>query len=318
MDNLTHSLTGLMLSRAGLNRLHTRANWILFFSANAPDGDAISVIGGADAYFIYHRWITHSLVFIPVIALLPVILVRLLFWKHPFNWKWAYVLSLAGVSSHLLLDWTNPYGIRLFLPFSDAWPALNSTSVIDVWIWAILLIATLWPMLSGLVGSEMGSRAKPGRGWAIAALLLLFFYDAGRHVLYRRAVAMQEALTYNGQAARRATAFPTHFNPMIWQGVVETNSFWALHTVDLRKDLDPSESRIVHKPETSKAIETARQTHLFDVFSKFSRAMHWRAVPDPSMEGGTRVEAVDLRFGFAATALVDREGNVRETDFRFN
>jgi inner membrane protein len=318
MDNLTHSLTGLMLSRAGLNRLHARANWILFFSANAPDGDAISVLGGADTYFIYHRWITHSIIAIPLIAILPVLFVRVLFWKHPFEWKWAYVLSMAGVASHLLLDWTNPYGIRLFLPFSDEWPALHSTSVIDAWIWAILLTATLWPMLSGLVGSEMGVRTKPGRGWAIAALLLVLFYDVGRAVLHRRAVEMQEALTYNGQAARRATASPTSFNPMVWKGVVETNSFWALHTVDLRKELDPAESRIIHKPEASKAIESARKTHLFDVFLKFSRAPHWRTVPDPILEGGTQVEAVDLRYGFTVNALVDRDGNVRETSFQFN
>ena len=129
---------------------------------------------------------------------------------------------------------------------------------------------------------------------------------------------MQEALVYDGQSARRATAFPSHFNPMVWQGVVETNSFWVIQTVDLTKELDPAVSRILHKPESSKAIENARKTRLFDVFSKFSQALHWRSVPDAHLDGGTRVEAVDLRFGFTAIALVDRNGEVRETSFRFN
>ena len=39
MDNLTHSLTGLMLSRAGLNRFYPRATLVLVIAANIPDID---------------------------------------------------------------------------------------------------------------------------------------------------------------------------------------------------------------------------------------------------------------------------------------
>ena len=39
MDNITHSLTGLMLSRAGLNRISPEATWVLLLAANAPDID---------------------------------------------------------------------------------------------------------------------------------------------------------------------------------------------------------------------------------------------------------------------------------------
>jgi inner membrane protein len=317
MDNLTHTLTGLMLSRAGLNRLHPQATAILLLSANAPDCDVISAAAGASSYFLHHRWLTHAIVSTPLVALLPVLVVRLFVRKRPFAWLRACGLSLAGVASHLLLDWTNPYGIRLFLPFSDVWPALDITSVVDVWVWSVLLIATCWPMLSKLVGSEIGAKTQPGRGWAITALTLLTFYEGGRWFIHRRAVEVQEAIVYNGQAARRATAFPTHLNPLLWQGVVETNSFWVVQIVDLSRDLDPAEGRIIYKPETSPAIEAARRTPLFDAFSKFSRAMHWRATPDPNVEGATRVEAVDLRFGFVSSALVTRDGTVRETSFRF-
>lgn len=318
MDNLTHSLTGLMLSRAGLSRFHPRAAWLLFLSANAPDADAISALGGAGVYFTYHRWMTHALIALPVVALIPVVVVRLLFRKHPFRWGPAYALSLIGVASHLALDWTNPYGIRLFLPFSDAWPALNITSVVDVWIWAVLLLATLWPMLSRLVGSEMGSRSKPGRGWAIAALCFLPLYNMGRWFLHHQAVEVQISRVYNGQSAQRAFAFPGHLNPLLWNGVVETNSFWVLHPVDLRSELDPPASRILYKSETSPPIEAARRTPLFDSFLKFSQTPHWRVTPAPSLEGGSRVDLVDLRFGFTVTALVDARNQVRETGFRFN
>jgi inner membrane protein len=317
MDNLTHSLTGLMLSRSGLNRFHPHATLLLFLSANAPDMDVISALGGAGTYFTYHRWITHALIALPLVALLPVIAVRLIFRKHPFHWRPAYLLSLLGVASHLALDWTNPYGIRLFLPFSDAWPALDCTSVVDAWIWMFLLLATLWPMLSDLVGSEMGSRSKPGRGWAIAALCFLPLYNTGRWFLHRQTVELQVSRVYNGQSAQRAFAFPGHFNPLQWSGVVETNSFWVVHPVDLSKDFDPAMSRILYKPESSPAIEAARRTPLFDMFLKFSRTPHWSVTPAASLEGGSRVDVVDLRFGFTVTALVDAQNQVRETGFRF-
>src|SRR3954468_4221715 len=135
MDNLTHTLTGLMLSRAGLNRFHARASLILILAANAPDCDVISLAAGPGTYLQFHRWITHSIVAVPVVALLPVVIARLLTRNiQGFDWIKAWILSVAGVASHLLLDFTNPYGIRLFSPFSDEWPVLSITSVVDIWI----------------------------------------------------------------------------------------------------------------------------------------------------------------------------------------
>src|SRR4051794_32708910 len=109
MDNLTHTLTGLMLSRAGLNRLHPRSSLILLLAANAPDCDVISLVGGPGAYLQFHRWVTPSLIAAPAVALLPVLVARLFSRKQPFHWLTGWLLSLAGVASHLLLDFTNAY-----------------------------------------------------------------------------------------------------------------------------------------------------------------------------------------------------------------
>jgi inner membrane protein len=306
-----------MLSRAGLNRYHPYAGWVLFLSANAPDVDVVSALGGAGMYFVHHRWLTHAIAALPVVALLPVAAVGLAARKRPFRWGPAYLLSLVGVTSHLLLDWTNAYGVRLLLPFSDAWSALNTTSVVDLWIWAVLFLATLWPMLSRLVASEIGSRSKPGRGWAIAALSFLLLYNTARWFLYRQAVDTQVSRVYNGQAAQRAFAFPTHVNPLAWNGVVETNSFWVVQTVNLANDADPAEARILFKPEASPVIQAARRTPLFDTFLKFSQTPHWRVTPAPAIEDASHVEVTDLRFGFTVTALVDSRNEVQETSFRF-
>src|SRR5689334_25352726 len=118
MDNLTHTAVGLFLSRAGLRNWTPRAAAILILASNAPDIDVLSAAGGSLTYLHYHRHLTHSLVTAPFLAILPLVLMRLVA-RKPIRWVPAYVASLIAVGSHLLLDWTNVYGIRLFLPFSD-------------------------------------------------------------------------------------------------------------------------------------------------------------------------------------------------------
>ena len=322
MDNLTHTLTGVLLARAGLSRLTPRAAWIAALGANIPDIDVVSLAAGPSAYFMYHRWATHAIVFAPLMALLPVIAVAAAT-RTKLPWFKAWLVALVAVASHLLLDFTNPYGIRLWLPFSDEWPALDSTHVIDIWIWAMLLVAVLWPMLSGLVGSEIGAkRSRPGRGAAIAALLGITLYDAARFVLHDRALRTLESRVYDGTAPRRTVAFPHFANPLQWDGWVETERSWQAVQVNLAQEFDPQPRSVSYKREEHPAMAAARRLPIFQVHMKFSRTPYWRVTPAPNNPDAYRVELVDLRFGrdgrsgFTATAVVDKNGQVLESGFR--
>ena len=73
MDPLTHTLTGLALSRAGLNRRSAYATPILMLAASAPDIDILAWLAGPAAYLHYHRHLPHAFVAIPFLALLPVL-----------------------------------------------------------------------------------------------------------------------------------------------------------------------------------------------------------------------------------------------------
>src|ERR1700761_8861250 len=106
MDNITHSLTGLALARAGLNRLCPRATLLLILSANAPDADIVSIAGGPLKHFEIHRGYTHSLIGLPFMAALSVLVVAAIY-RQKLPWLRAWLLCCAGVASHLLLDWTN-------------------------------------------------------------------------------------------------------------------------------------------------------------------------------------------------------------------
>jgi inner membrane protein len=324
MDPLTHTATGLFLSRAGLGRFTPCALPILLLAANAPDIDVVTAAGGPLAYLDYHRHLTHAIALAPVMALLPVLLVRLCA-RKPIRWLAAWLISLAAVATHLALDATNVYGIRLLLPFSARWFHLDITSVIDTWIWAVILVAVAAPAIGRLVSSEIGDarRGPPGRGFAVAALCFFMLYNCAHAVLHTRAVALLDARVYEGATPLRVAAFPDAVNPWRFHGLVETRDAWRLYDLDLRADFDPNAGRAFFKPDPSPVIAAAARTAPFRDFLAFSLYPYWRVLPVPDPENGTQVEAMDLRFGapprpaFVATAIVDGRRQVIRSWFRF-
>ncbi len=326
MDNFTHTAVGLFLSRAGLNRWTPRATPILLLAANAPDIDVASWLGGTLNYLHYHRHWTHSLVAMPLLAVVVAALVRFVGTK-PIHWLGAIAAAIVGIASHLLLDWTNVYGIRLLLPFSAEWLRLDITGVVDLWIWAALILGLLAPFLAKLVGSEITSGSiRPkhyGRASAILALLFVLVYNCGRGVLHARAVATLDSRIYGDAAPLRVIAIPGFANPLRWRGVVETRSFYAVDDVDLAGEFDPSRAAVYQKPEPNPAFEAARRTAAFQEFIRFSQFPLWRVLPVPEPEGFKQVDIIDMRFGtpaapgFMVSAELNPQLQAIRTSFQF-
>lgn len=146
MDNLTHSLVGVLVAKTGLERLSPYATAAAVVSANAPDLDLIATVGGRWTYLEHHRGITHSIIGVVVVSLL----VTAGFWlldrivaKRVQNAPRVKVaglalVCLAATATHPLLDWTNNYGIRPFLPWSNQWYYGDLAFVFDPWLWLLL------------------------------------------------------------------------------------------------------------------------------------------------------------------------------------
>ena len=317
MDNLTHTLTGLALSRAGLNRWYARPAWVLVAAANIPDIDIVTLSRGTLTYFENHRGITHALAVAPLIALLPMLLACAI--GRTFRgWKAAYVLSLIGVASHLLLDWTNTYGVRLLLPFSTRWLRLDLNGLIDMWVWAVLLLACLGPLIGKLVSSEIGAKPGSGRGLAIFALAFIPVYDFGRYLIHQRALETLNSRIYQGEAPLRVAAFPaSSANPFEWTGWVEEPAFVERFPLNLLSDFDPSSGTVIYKPEPSPALEAARQAYVVQRFLDFAQFPLWRVTPLADPEGAHRVEVRDWRFPFTASATVDQANRVLSSSFHY-
>lgn len=324
MDNVTHSLTGLALCRAGLDRFCPRALWLLLLSANAPDVDIIVAPQGAFRYLEVHRGYTHSLIGMPVMAGLAVFVVAVMF-RQKLPWFRAWLLCVGGLLSHLLLDWTNSYGVRLCLPFSARWFHLDLNSLYDIWILAVLLFAAIWPVFSRLVNREIGDQGSPaGRSTAIFALVFFALFDFGRAVLHNRVVAQLESRIYDGLPPIQAAALPDAFNPLRWTAVVETSGTYHLSIVDPFGSLNVENAATFYKPSLSPSLKTVEAVDPFRYFLYFSRFPVWSIEPVIGTNTrGTRLDLTDLRFGtpgagsFHCVAYQNDRNQLMESKFTY-
>jgi inner membrane protein len=143
MENVTHTLLGAALAQTGLKRLSPLASTTLLVSSNIPDIDIASLAFGRFVYFEWHRGITHSLFGFPVMAILlgaAIHSISKVLWHRgkieaPGKFLPLTLLSLIGTATHPLLDFTNAYGWRPFLPWKSDWYYIDLTFVLDPWIW---------------------------------------------------------------------------------------------------------------------------------------------------------------------------------------
>jgi len=322
MDNATHTLTGAMLARVGVDRWCPRAAWLLMIASNLPDADIVTRIEDSLTYLDYHRHLTHAVAMSPLVAIATVLLVRV-FSKGAFPYVRSFFVALLGVFAHLAFDATNMYGIRLALPGSAKWYELDALPVVDPWIMAVLLLAVAAPFLSRLINSEIGSKGGPGRGWAAFALSFILLYTGARVVLHGRAIAALESRMYLGEEPRLVAAWPAPFNPFHWTGYAEGKNFQTLHTLDLNEEFDPVAGRVFYKPDNTAALDAARKTVTMERFFHFAQYPVWRIVPLAEPQGALRVQAGDLRFGappnlrFVVTVVLDRNLQVLSEKFEF-
>ena len=323
MDNVTHSLTGLALARAGLNRVSPGAVLMLILSANAPDSDIVALIGGQLRYFEAHRGYTHSLLALPFAAAACVLISSLVL-RTKLPWWRAFGLCCIGVASHLLLDWTNSYGTRLLLPFSSRWFHLDLNGLYDAWILAALVFAAVWPWFSRLVSREIGEAPAAGRGTAIAALMFFLSFDITRALLHSKAVEELQARLYDDAPALQTAALPGSFNPLRWHGVAETARSYLSLDLRIGAPLDLDTAEVFYKPATTQELATVKATEPFRYFSYFARFPVWSEQPAALAMGlGRRFDLTDLRFGtpgagsFHCIALLSPSGALLSNVFTF-
>ena len=262
-----------------MNRKTALATATLTLAAEAPDLDVIGQFRGPAFGFAHHRGFTHSFVGVPIVAGVVVGFIYLI-WrlrgrrtndpKLPPHWGLLFLYAcLAGVS-HVLLDFTNNYGVRPFWPFSERWYSWDIVFIVEPFILLFLIAGLVLPGLFGLVNEEIGARRKgpPGRLAAIVALAGVAALWGFRDFEHRRALAALSSRSYKEVEPIRVSAFPFWSNPFRWSGVVETKSFFAVMWVDsLMPDVDPDgRMEIRFKPEETPVTLAAKRSYLGRVY----------------------------------------------------
>jgi inner membrane protein len=341
MEPVTHFLTGACIARAGLNRKTAYATLAAVLAAEAADLDILWALRGPVEELKHHRGITHTFIGAPVVAGVVVGAVWLLHrWREarrrhkaaaakpqtmdpgapiprppqPVNWGWLYGTALIASLSHLLLDWTNNYGLRPFFPFDPRWYAGSFVFIAEPVLWALLLSALVVPGLLGLVAGEIGARrvAFRGRGWAIFALTGMVMLWCWRWAEHAEALAMLESTQITTATVKRAAMEPYPINPFRWHAILETADSYQTAEIDTRTGSIASDPQrdVLFKPATTAATEAAKRTPLGQVYLDWGT---WAVVRDvgqepvagmappqlPPNRQWTTVEFTDLRFDYS-------------------
>lgn len=230
MDTLTHALSGALIARATAPKAApdalplARRVGIGFLAAAFPDLDIVASYISPLAYLYHHRGLTHSLIVLPIWAVVLALLCALL-WRKAAGWR-AYIGVIAwGIGIHIAGDVITSFGTIIFAPVSDARFAISTTFIIDLWFTGIIL--------AGLAGSALlwRSRVPALAGFAVLAGYVLFQY-----VLQQRAVDFGASYARSaGLGDARVTALPRPVSPFNWMVVVSEDDRFHYSLVSLSR-----------------------------------------------------------------------------------
>jgi inner membrane protein len=366
LEPITHFLFGAAMGRAGLNRKTALATATLTLAAEAPDLDVMSRFGGSAFGLNHHRGFTHSLLGVPLVAAAVVGLIYLI-WRlrggkirNPnlcssnLTPRWGVLFAFACLAglSHLLLDFTNNYGVRPFWPFSERWYSWDIVFIVEPVLLAALLLGLTLPVLFSLIKNSLiqkktasnDQKTRPAPGSRLAAMLALGCVVACwgvRDFEHRRALAALKAHRYQGVPALRVSAYPFMTNPFHWYGVVETRSFFATTDFFATSDLDslspqgnsPTRVDLHPKPEETAVTLTAKNTYLGRVYLSWAQypVTETKSLNNDAVNGSAKnsraayaVQFRDLRYDYpvrkvrvslGAVVLLSRDLKVVEERF---
>lgn len=328
MDPLTHFLTGANLGRSGFNRKTAYATLAMTLAAEAPDLDIFWGFRGPLVGFEHHRGITHTFIAAPVIALVTTAVVWLIHrWRNrrkaprkpqsarpglpPPRWTLIYLFAFIAALSHILLDYTNNYGVRPFFPFNPRWYDHSIVFIVDPFLLLALAGALILPGIFGLTDREIGARRTlfRGRAWSIAALSFMVLWWSLRNAEKYHAIELLRNSSVVAEPILKIDAEPYPFDPFAWHVLAETRDYYQTAEVHTRHDdVQSDSSNLSYKPPVTPAVAAAKQSWLGRVYldwSKFPLVTDLGKnapvgdAPDPEPNWHT-VQFDDMRFSYSA------------------
>jgi len=210
MDTLTHALSGALLARATAPKESTpgslpRRVAAGFLACAAPDLDFVTSFFGPVAFLENHRGVTHSLVVLPLWALLcSWILARIL--REPRGARALYGVTAMAIALHIAGDVITTYGTMILAPLSGWRAQIGTTFIIDLWFSGIIV--------AGLAFSAI----MRGSRWpAVAGCALLAGYVGFQYLQKEKAIGFGERYARDqGLHGASVNVQPRPVSPFNW------------------------------------------------------------------------------------------------------
>ena len=301
-------MTGAILARTGFNRKTALATATMTLAAEAPDLDVFWSFKGPVVGFAHHRGFTHSFVGLIVVSAVVTGFMYLV-WRLrgrrtnlpnlPPRWGVLFLFAYVAGLSHILLDYTNNYGVRPFWPFWEKWYSWGVAFIVEPPILIILLMGLGLPSVLSRLNRSRGPRASAAARFALVCVVGLWTFRAYEATRIVRALKSEK---FNSEAPQRVSAYPYwtlvsrwHVG-FRWSAVIETPSSFVTSDVTPAGKLYTLEEAIYPKPAETPAIFVAKRSYLGRVYLDWAQYPLVSAVAEGEH---TVVYFHDLRFGYA-------------------
>ena len=296
MDLLTQGALGGVLTLSVAKGKESRIAAVTGFVA-ALLADADVFISASDDPLLnveFHRHFTHSLIFIPVGALVAALLLWPLLRKR-LGYKRIYWYALLGYSTSGLLDACTSYGTHLLWPFSDTRIAWSIIAIIDPTFSLLLVIALI-------LGFKHCNPVPARVGLALAGAYLLL--GAWQHQTALRSAI--ELAAQRGHKIERIIVKPTLANLVLWRSVYQSNDMFYVDAIRIglgSKRVYPGGSASAFDLERE-LPKLARESVLSRDIARFSRLANGYVVSDPGRDN----VLIDIRYSMLPTGITSMWG----------
>ena len=190
VDNLTHTLVGIAISRAGFKGRLPYATTALIIAANLPDIDVVAGWNGV-GFLATHRSLTHSLVALPALAVL-------IAWG--LRWAAGYHFRRQQRQRQAHRDAVLAVGRVRSTPGE---PRVKSVRLED-----------LWPEAAGAPDPDAAPETPPLPSWRLC--LLLGFVGVGSHILLDMMTSFGVRVLWPFSQHWFAWDFMPEMDPWVW------------------------------------------------------------------------------------------------------
>lgn len=288
MDNLTHTLTGAIAAKfdqasrdpESAARRYRVFFWLMLASANVPDLDAVvGLFADPITTTQQHRGLSHSILFAPILALLPAAVYYWFSSVKEFKPLWGF--AVVGVYLHILYDLVTSYGTQLLQPFSDERFALDWIFIIDPYftfsLVLLLILGKVWKSRARAIGYA-------GVGFMAVYLILV----AANHAWSISRITETTQLKH----ANGIASLPQPLSVFRWMGLVQQEGITERVLVSL---LDGKIRRRLFVDSSNYFTDHALRTKPGTWMAGFSRFPH---VVTEQHNDSILVKMYDLQFSF--------------------